>query len=277
LLSNLNGFNPETDLVATDKMLSLDRWAVDRALQVQEEVKAAYESFQFHLVYHRLHNFCVVELGGFYLDIIKDRQYTTQRDSVARRSAQTALYHIAEAFVRWMAPVLSFTAEEIWAVLPGSREESVLLSEWYSGLAALPSQSDDITLTRAYWDEVMAVKTAVNKEIEEARNRKEVGAGLSAEIDLYVSAEHEKSLKAMGDELRFVLITSAVRLHPYAEQGVETTVEGVRVKVSSSAYTKCARCWHYRADVGQNAQHADICARCVDNLPNGKGEVRRFA
>jgi isoleucyl-tRNA synthetase len=276
LLSNLNGFDPAQHAVPAEQMLALDRWVVDRAALLQQEIIAAYDSFQFHQIYHKLHNFCVVELGGFYLDIIKDRQYTTQADSLARRSAQTALYHIAEAFVRWMAPILSFTADEIWAVLPGRRSESVHLETWYAGLAELP-ESGDVTLTRAYWDEVMAVKSAVNKEIEEARNRKEVGSGLSAEVDLYVSPEHEKALSAMGDELRFVLITSAVRLQPFAEQGVVTPVEGLRVKVTPSVHAKCARCWHYRADVGANAAHADICVRCVDNLPGGPGEVRRFA
>ncbi|HEX6592469.1 MAG TPA: class I tRNA ligase family protein, partial [Moraxellaceae bacterium] len=277
LLANLNGFQPEQHLVATEDMLALDRWVVDRAALLQQEIRTSYDAFQFHQIYHKLHNFCVVELGGFYLDIIKDRQYTTQVDSLARRSAQTALFHIAEAFTRWMAPILSFTADEIWSVLPGKRSESVFLESWYEGLATLPENSSDITLTRAYWDDVAAVKTAVNKEIEEARGRKEVGAGLSAEVDLYVTPEREKALAAMGDELRFVLITSAVRLAPLAEQGVATEVEGLRVKVSASAHAKCARCWHYRADVGSNAAHPDICARCVDNLPEGKGETRQFA
>lgn len=277
LLSNLNGFDPAQHLVKTEDMLALDRWVVDRAALLQDEIKASYDNFQFHQIYHRLHNFCVAELGGFYLDIIKDRQYTTQPDSLARRSAQTALFHIAEAFTRWMSPVLSFTAEEIWAVLPGQRSESVFLESWYEGLAQLPENSSDVTLTRGYWDDVMAVKSAVNKEIEEARNRKEVGAGLSAEVDLYVSPERQQALAAMGDELRFVLITSAVRLQPLSEQGVLTELEGLRVKISASTHQKCARCWHYRADVGANAAHPDICERCADNLPDGKGEVRRFA
>ncbi|MGB4342074.1 MAG: isoleucine--tRNA ligase [Moraxellaceae bacterium] len=277
LLSNLNGFDPAQHLVKTEDMLALDRWVVDRAALLQDEIRTSYDNFQFHQIYHRLHNFCVAELGGFYLDIIKDRQYTTQPDSLARRSAQTALFHIAEAFTRWMSPVLSFTAEEIWAVLPGQRSESVFLEAWYEGLAELPENSNDVTLTRGYWDDVMAVKSAVNKEIEEARNRKEVGAGLSAEVDLYVSPERQQALAAMGDELRFVLITSAVRLQPLSEQGVLTELEGLRVKISASTHQKCARCWHYRADVGANAAHPDICERCADNLPDGKGEVRRFA
>lgn len=277
LLANLNGFDPAQHLVKAEDMLALDRWVVDRAHLLQQEIIAAYDDFQFHQIYHKLHNFCVVELGGFYLDIIKDRQYTTQPDSLARRSAQTALFHIAEAFTRWMAPILSFTAEEIWAVLPGQRSESVFLEGWYTQLALLPENAQDISLTRAYWEEIAAIKTAVNKEIEEARNRKEVGAGLSAEVDLYVSPEREKTLAAIGDELRFVLITSAARLQPLAEQGVATELDGVRVKVTASAFVKCARCWHYRADVGSHTQHADICLRCVDNLPDGKGEQRRFA
>jgi isoleucyl-tRNA synthetase len=277
LLSNLNGFDPAQHAVPAEQMIALDRWVVDRAALLQKDIVAAYDDFQFHQIYHKLHNFCVVELGGFYLDIIKDRQYTTQADSLARRSAQTALHHIAEAFVRWMAPILSFTADEIWAVLPGKRSDSVQLETWYTGLAELPADSRDLTLTRAYWDDVMAVKSAVNKEIEEARNRKEVGSGLSAEVDLYVSPEREKALSAMGDELRFVLITSAVRLQPFAEQGVATSVEGLRVKVTPSAHQKCARCWHYRADVGASAAHPDICARCADNLPGGPGETRKFA
>jgi isoleucyl-tRNA synthetase len=176
-----------------------------------------------------------------------------------------------------MAPILSFTAEEIWAVLPGQRSESVFLETWYDKLAFLPENSSDITLTRAYWSDVAAVKTAVNKEIEEARNRKEVGAGLSAEVDLYVTPERKEALAAMGDELRFVLITSAVRLQPLSELGVLTEVEGLRVRVSPSGHQKCARCWHYRADVGSNPAHPEICVRCVDNLPDGKGEVRKFA
>jgi isoleucyl-tRNA synthetase len=260
-----------------DRMRGLDRWAVDRALQLQQDILAAYDDFEFHRHLSQAAQLLRGGSGAFYLDIIKDRQYTTGADSLARRSAQTALFHIIEALVRWMAPVLSFTAEEIWAVLPGARSESVLLETWYEGLAALPESSVDLTLTRAYWDEVMAVKTAVNKEIEEARNRKEVGAGLSAEVDLYVSPEREKVLAAMGDELRFVLITSAVRLQPLTEQGVATELDGVRVKITPSAHAKCARCWHYRADVGANATHPEICGRCVDNLPEGKGEVRYFA
>ena len=275
LLSNLNGFEPARDAVPVDDMLALDRWVVDAAARLQDEIIAAYDDLQFHQIYHRLHNFCVVELGGFYLDIIKDRQYTTQRDSLARRSAQTALWHIAEAFVRWAAPILSFTAEEIWEVLPGERAGSVFLAEWHTGLARLPATSP--LLTRAYWDQVLLVKSAVNKQIEEARNRKEVGSGLSAEVELFVSDDLRALLAQLEDELRFVLITSAARLRPLADAGgVATDVEGLRVAVIASTDSKCARCWHYRADVGSDPAHPEICGRCVTNVA-GAGEVRHHA
>jgi isoleucyl-tRNA synthetase len=276
LMANLNGFDPEQHLVATDDMLALDRWVVDRAAQVQTEIVAAYESFEFHQIYHKLHNFCSLDLGSFYLDIIKDRQYTTQADSLARRSAQTALYHIIQAVVRWSAPILSFTAHEIWQVLPKTSAESVFLTEWYQGLATLPNDASKPQLSRDYWQQVMAVKTAVNKEIEEARNRKEVGSGLSAEVQLYVAPALKQTLSALGDELRFVLITSAVTLSDESNEGQATDVAGLRVKVIASPHTKCVRCWHYRADVGSHANHPEVCARCVDNVA-GPGEVRYFA
>lgn len=275
LLSNLNGFDPVRDAVPADEMLALDRWVVDAAARVQDEIRLAYDDYQFHQVYHKLHSFCVLELGSFYLDIIKDRQYTTQAQSLARRSVQTALWHIAEAFVRWAAPILSFTAEEIWEVLPGEHGESVFTAEWYDGLVRLPE--DQPLLTRSYWDEVLLVKSAVNKQIEEARNRKEVGSGLSAEVELFVAPALHELLSALGEELRFVLITSAARLRPFTDKGgVASDLDTLRVAVLASTDSKCARCWHYRADVGSHAEHPEICARCVENV-TGLGEVRHYA
>ncbi|MBK9185685.1 MAG: isoleucine--tRNA ligase [Moraxellaceae bacterium] len=276
LLANLAGFDPTQHLVPTNEMLALDRWVVDRAAQVQQDIVAGYESYEFHQIYHKLHNFCSLDLGSFYLDIIKDRQYTTQADSLARRSAQTALYHIIQAVVRWIAPILSFTAHEIWQVIPKAGADSVFLTQWYDGLATLPEDSTQPLLTRAYWQQVMAVKTAVNKEIESARNRKEVGSGLSAEVALYVSPELHQVLALLGDELRFVLITSSATLLPNNGEGQATDLAGLNVKVTASTYTKCVRCWHYRADVGSNVAHPEICLRCVDNV-TGQGEVRYFA
>jgi len=275
LLSNLNGFDPVRDAVAADDMLALDRWVVDAAASLQDDVIAAYDDFQFHQIYHKLHNFCVNELGGFYLDIIKDRQYTTQEQSLARRSTQTALWHIAEAFVRWAAPILSFTAEEIWEALPGEHEGSVFLSEWYTGLARLPGTEP--MLTQAYWQQVLAMKSAVNKHIEAARNRKEIGSGLSADVALFANDELLPVLTALGDELRFVLITSSATVLPLSgDSGEASELDGLRVLVTPSAGIKCVRCWHYRDDIGTDAAHPEICARCVSNVC-GQGEERRYA
>lgn len=276
LLANLNGFDPKQHLVKAEDMLALDRWAVDAAARLQDEIQSSYDEYRFHNVYQKVHNFCVQELGGFYLDIIKDRQYTTAADSLARRSCQTALYHIAEALVRWIAPVLSFTAEEIWPLLPGERNESVMLNTWYEQLARLPEGS---TMDSNYWQQVMAAKDAVNKELENQRNAKVIGGNLQAEVSLYADAQLADLLAQLGDELRFVTITSTAVVKPLAEapaDAVATEVEGLRLSVVKSGHAKCERCWHHRADVGSNAAHPQICVRCVDNI-EGAGEVRHYA
>ncbi len=275
LLSNLNGFDPATNRVAPAEMIELDRWAVDRALRLQEEVTAAYRDYQFHLIYQKIHNFCAVELGGFYLDVIKDRQYTTQADSLARRSAQTAMYHILEALARWLAPILSFTADEIWEHIPGERGDSVFLEGWYPGL--FPLDADD-PFGRAFWDRVIAVRTAVGKELERLRADGAIGSNLAAEVELYCGPEQHADLERLGAELRFVMITSDVHLHP-AEPRPETAVaagNGLWILVRPSEHAKCVRCWHHRPDVGSNTEHPELCGRCVVNV-EGPGETRRFA
>jgi isoleucyl-tRNA synthetase len=276
LLSNLSGFDPARDLLPPDQMLALDRWAVDRALVLQRELEEHYATYRFWNVYSKVHNFCVQELGGFYLDIIKDRQYTTPADSVARRSCQTALFHIAEALVRWVAPILAFTADEIWSYLPGERNESVMLNGPYTGLTELP---DGIELNRAFWDNVMAVKASVNKELENQRAAKAIGGNLQAEVTLYTDDAVSGDLSKLGNELRFVLITSKATLAPLAAapaDAVVTDVAGLKLKVVKSTNTKCARCWHFVEDVGANAEHPDICGRCVTNITT-EGEVRHYA
>jgi isoleucyl-tRNA synthetase len=276
LLSNLSGFEPAQHLLPAEDMLALDRWAVDRALLLQREIEEAYGSYRFWNVYQKVHNFCVQELGGFYLDIIKDRQYTTAADSVARRSCQTALFHIAEALVRWIAPVLSFTSDEFWQYLPGERNESVMLNGWYQGLSELPQ---DFELSREFWERVMAVKVAVNKEIENLRAAKAIGGNLQAEVTLYAEDSLISDLSKLGNELRFVLITSTASLAPFSaapSDAVETEVAGLKLKVLKSAHAKCGRCWHHREDVGVNPAHPEICGRCVDNI-EGAGEVRHYA
>ncbi|MBK5002766.1 isoleucine--tRNA ligase [Pseudomonas sp. S31] len=276
LLSNLSGFDPARDLLQPEEMIALDRWAVDRTLLLQRELEEHYSEYRFWNVYSKIHNFCVQELGGFYLDIIKDRQYTTGANSVARRSCQTALYHISEALVRWIAPILAFTADEIWQYLPGERNESVMLNGWYQGLTELPEGTE---LDRAYWDRVMAVKAAVNKELENQRSAKVIGGNLQAEVTLFAEQGLSADLDKLGDELRFVLITSAASVVPFAQapaEAVATEVEGLKLQVVKSGYTKCGRCWHFRADVGSHPEHPEICSRCVDNL-SGSGEVRHYA
>lgn len=276
LLSNLSGFDPARDLLPAEDMLALDRWAVDRTLLLQRELEEHYGEYRFWNVYSKIHNFCVQELGGFYLDIIKDRQYTTGANSVARRSCQTALYHISEALVRWIAPILAFTADEIWQYLPGERNESVMLNSWYQGLSELPA---DAELDRAYWDRVMAVKAAVNKELENQRSAKVIGGNLQAEVTLFAEEGLTADLNKLGDELRFVLITSAASVVPFVQapaDAVTTEVEGLKLKIVKSGHAKCGRCWHFRADVGSHPEHPEICGRCVDNL-SGEGEVRHYA
>lgn len=277
LLANLTGFDPVRHLVAYADMLALDRWAVDRACLLQEEVIKAYEGYQFHQVYQKVHNFCTVDMGSFYLDVIKDRQYTCRTDSLARRSTQTAMYHIAEALVRWLAPILSFTADEVWEFLPGEREESVFLTTWYEGLEPLP---EEFPMNRGFWDKVIAVRQAVAKEIEKLRERGGVGSSLEAEVSLYCDEELWHLLRRLEDELRFVLITSKAEVLPLAQAAagaeVASGIEGLKILVTPSPHPKCVRCWHRRFDVGRYPEHPDLCGRCVENV-EGSGEVRRYA
>ncbi len=274
LLANLNGFDPKRDLVKPEEMIVLDRWAVDCALNAQKEIQEAYDNYQFHAVVQRLMKFCSIEMGSFYLDIIKDRQYTTKADSLARRSCQTALWHIAEALVRWIAPILSFTADEIWQYIPGERAEFVFTEEFYDGLFPLSAEE---TMNDAYWQQVLKLRDEVNRVLEQARADKTIGAALEAEVTLYANDEYAKILSQLENELRFVLITSKAQVKPLAEADVEAgEVEGFKVKVIRSANEKCPRCWHYSDTIGTNPAHPTLCSRCVENV-DGKGEVRRFA
>lgn len=276
LLANLHGFDPEKDMVANDDMLMLDRWAVEKTRLIQDEILEAYGTYQFHMVVQKLHNFCVTDLGGFYLDIIKDRQYTMAKNSRGRRSAQTALFHIAHALVRWMAPILSFTAEEIWQFIPGVHEESVMLTTWYTDLAKLP---EDEFMNQAYWEKIRAVRDAVNKEIENQRNNGKIGSALEAEVSLYCGPHLKEYLDELQDELRFVLITSYANVIPEHSGPVDavlTDVPGLSLKVDATTYAKCERCWHRRSDVNANIEYPGICGRCVENIA-GPGEERDYA
>ncbi|MFT5084492.1 MAG: isoleucyl-tRNA synthetase [Lentisphaeria bacterium] len=273
-LSNLNGFDPLEHQVRFSDLLALDKWAISKTAALQTELIEAYDTYQFHRIYQKLHNFCVVDMGGFYLDIIKDRQYTTQENSRARRSAQTALYHIVNAVVRWLAPILSFTADEIWQEIPGEKQGSVFTANWWP-LTQFDTASD---MNGEYWDFVAKVKVAVNKAIEAKRKTEGMGSSLAADVILYCSDAVAQKLNLLGDELRFVLICSSVDVQTgkAAEHADTTEVEGLQLFVSKSNHEKCARCWHHREDVGQNSEHPELCVRCVVNV-DGEGEPREFA
>lgn len=275
LLANLNGFDPKTDQVAIEDMVELDRWIVGRAAEIQDEILAAYDKYQMLLVTQKLMNFCTGELGSFYLDVIKDRQYTAKSDSHARRSCQTALYHIAEAMTRWMAPILSFTAQEIWEALPGERDNFVFTSVWYDGLKA----SSQGKFSNDDWLTILNVRDEVNRVLEAARKEDVIGATLQANVSIYASEELSAKLAALGDELRFVLLTSGVTVETVTAQpeGTQATeIDGLFIKVAATTAEKCERCWHYCDDVGANPAHPEICGRCVSNV-DGDGEQRQFA
>ncbi|WP_430461664.1 isoleucine--tRNA ligase [Thalassolituus sp. LLYu03] len=273
LLANINGFNPATDMVAGDQLLPLDAWMVNYTRALQEKVIGFYHNYDFKGLTKTLMNFCVTELGGFYLDVIKDRQYTCKADGLPRRSAQTALFHVLEAMSRWIAPVLSFTAEEIWECLPGRAEESVMLAEWYT---AFPDTGASI-FNDAFWADIIEAKVAVNGVLEKARADKTIGASLSAEVELFAQPDLKAQLEKLGDELRFVLITSGVVVNAFdASAGSETELDDLRVLVKVSEHEKCERCWHHSPSVGTHPAHPTLCTRCVDNV-EGDGEVRRFA
>lgn len=276
LLANLNGFDPQNDLVDFDDLVELDKWAVNRAAAVQKEIIAAYESYDLIVVTQKMMQFCSIELGSFYLDIIKDRQYTAKTDSHARRSCQTALYHIVEALVRWMAPVMSFTAQELWQAMPGERNEFVFTETWYSGL---PTKEVAGNFNDAFWLQVLAVKEQVNRALEQQRKEGNIGASLEANVTLYADEALTNSLAKLEDELRFVLITSAAKVVSSSQQPdgtLATDIAGLWLNIEKSTDGKCVRCWHYRADVGENNAHPELCHRCVDNV-EGEGEKRQYA
>lgn len=276
LLANLDGFNPAQDCVQPEEMLALDRWIVDQAYHLQKDVIQAYEQYQFHVINQKVHHFCAMDLGGFFLDIIKDRQYTVKAGTVAHRSAQTAMYHVMEALVRWLAPITSFTADEIWQYMPGDRSESVHLETWYQGLFPL---AENAKFSNTDWELIMSVREVVSKELEQMRKADVIGASLNAEVTLYCSDEYLTVLKKLADELHFVFITSGAVIVPIQEaesDATATEMDGLKVKILASAHEKCVRCWHYREDIGTDQEHPELCARCVENVA-GAGEVRQFA
>ncbi|WP_374562426.1 isoleucine--tRNA ligase [Ideonella sp.] len=262
LLANISDFNAATDSVAADEMLEVDHYALARASELQAEILKHFTAYEFHPVVAKLQVYCSEDLGAFYLDALKDRLYTTAPKSLARRSAQTALWHITQAMLRWMAPFLSFTAEEAWQVFAhGTGSKQTIFTETY-----WPLPTPDAALL-AKWNRVHEIRDLANKEIEAVRTTGAVGASLQANLVITAPAEDAALLRSLGDDLRFVTITSAVKV-------IDGAVLSVVVTPSTSA--KCDRCWHYRDDVGADAAHATICGRCVSNL-YGAGETRKVA
>ncbi len=273
LLGNMHGFDPASHAVPFDQLVAIDQWIIGKAFALQNEVVTAFRNYEFHDIYQKIHNFCVVELGGFYLDIIKDRLYTTGADSEPRRSAQTAVHHVAQAMVRWIAPILSFTAEEVWGFLPNVANESVFLNTWHE----FPAGAErDPAID---WSALIALKKDVARDLERLRAAGEIGAPLEAEVTVYASPAQAARFAALRDELRFLLITSQARVvqtdNPSAA-GVPTSQADVWIEVKPSSQPKCVRCFHLRSDVGSDPRHPELCARCVVNV-EGPGEERQFA
>ncbi len=266
LLANVSDFDPTLDSVAPEQLLEIDRYALSRAAQLQADILAHYEVYEFHPVVDKLQIYCSEDLGSFYLDILKDRLYTTAPDSLARRSAQTALWQITQAMLRWMAPFLSFTAEEAWAVLgaagktPSATRQSIFMDVY----ASLPA-ADEALLAK--WNRIREIRDAVNKEIETLRAQGQVGSSLQASVTLTVNADDHALLASLGADLKFVFITSAIDL---------VAGEALAITATPSGAVKCERCWHYRDDVGSDAAHPGLCGRCTSNL-FGAGETREHA
>ncbi|MFA6231644.1 MAG: isoleucine--tRNA ligase [Rhodanobacter sp.] len=276
LLGNLDGFDPAQHLLPVEDSLLLDQWAVQQAHDVQQAVLAAYERYDFPEVVSRVQHFCTNELGSLYLDITKDRLYTMPTDSRGRRSAQSAMYRIAEALVRWLAPVLSFTAEEIWQTLPGERSESVLFETWYDGLAATQNSPEQ----RRYWADLLVMRDSASRVLEGMRKAEQIGAALEAKLVIHADQAMVERYAPVADELRFFFITSELRLDLAGGQpdnAVLTEVEGADAWVSASVSeaVKCVRCWHRRDDVGSHPEHPELCGRCIGNI-EGPGEDRRW-
>ena len=270
LLANTSDFNPKTDAVQIADMLEIDRYAIARMAQLQNDIHQHFNDYEYHPVVAKLQMYCSEDLGGFYLDILKDRLYTSGTTSPARRSAQTAIWHITQSLLRLIAPMLSFTAEEAWSVFADqdtftSSGETIFTQSFYT----LPVITDNQVLLQKF-SALREIRTDVLKQLEELRVSGAIGSSLQAEVEIHAAGEKYTLLHGLGDDLKFILITSAAKLIEVTSAADES------VNVTASAHKKCERCWHYRADVGSHAEHAGICGRCVSNL-FGSGEKRRFA
>lgn len=266
LLANLADFDENQNMLPIDEWLEIDRYMLAYTQTSQQDLIQIYDQYEFHQIAHKLHNFCSEDLGGFYLDILKDRLYTAAANGKPRRAAQSALYHIAHSLIRLFAPIISFTAEEAWEYLVRQPEEdSIMLHTWHQ----FPKQSDSQPLMKR-WAKIRALRSQVLKKLEEARAQGEIGSSLAATVEIHTGGDEFELLKSLGNDLRFVLITSECSLVAANES------QTIEVTVTPSSHPKCERCWHYRSDVGHHSEHPTLCGRCISNL-YGKGEIRDYA
>mgnify|MGYP001220642485 FL=1 len=270
LLGNIQDFSME-NRVKEHELTELDKYMENKTQKLQKELIEDYLNYRFHLAFNKIHNFCANDLGGFYLDVLKDRLYTCNQDSVARRSCQTILFQILEALVRWISPILTFTAEEAW-LLYHSDFESVHLTEWFDDWLS----SSEGAISESDWEQVLKIRTEVNKIIESSRNSGLIGSSLEAEIELFCSVDLEKLLGKFSQELKFIFITSEAKVLPENGEGEETDLEGLKVRVNKTLNKKCERCWHSRPEVGSINDHPHLCSRCLENI-EGNGETRLYA
>jgi isoleucyl-tRNA synthetase len=260
ILGNINDFDPAKDSVPFEKMPELDRWALHQLEVLKEKVLAAYDQYEFHVLFHAVNGFCTVEMSAFYLDILKDRVYTSRTDSLERRSAQTVMHQVLETLVRLTAPVLSFTSDEVWGYMPGEREASVHLAAFPP---LQPERKDDTLVER--WDRIMRVRGEVSKALEQARVAKTIGHSLDAAVTIAAPAELLSFLREYAVELKSIFIVSKVELvaelagEAYAAEGIE----GMRVRVTAAPGEKCERCWCYDEELGRDAEHPGICPKCL--------------
>lgn len=274
MLANINDFHPDENIIPKEKMIHLDQWAVSHAKIVQEEIIQLYDKYNFHGVIQRLMHFCSIEMGSFYLDIIKDRQYTLQKNSLERRSCQTAIYYIIHALVRWISPILSFTANEIWNYLPGKNSDYVFTEEWSNELFEL---NTDTKFNHQFWNELISIKSEINKFVEEEIKNKNINNSLEASITLYVTHEIKEKLNVLGNELKFIFLTSHVLVKNYDTAPINTkksvSFSKFKMSLKKSKEKKCKRCWHYNIPINYN--NDEICTRCISNT-QGNGEKRIF-
>lgn len=263
ILGNLYDFNPDTDSVSDDQLTELDRWALDRLNSLTEKVRAAYDRFEFHIVYHAVHNFCTVDMSNFYLDVLKDRLYSEAADSVERRAAQTAIYRILRDLTLLFAPVIPFTSEEIWSYLPLEKGMDKTAPVFNEMPTAHAGESEAFM---AKWDRIHALRDDVNKALELARTAKVIGKSLEAKVILSCEGELLDFVGSVKETLPMVFIVSQVEIKEGAEGDFAGDVAGLKVTVAKADGQKCERCWIYSDTVGQCAEHPTLCARCAKVL-----------